>query len=263
MTAFSKYDNPKDVSRFLIKSINRRNKAANKMFIYHYSDIDSIVSMVKKREIWLGNPMGMNDLLEKQMLVNANINGRIFFTSFSKAKENIAMYRMYPGKKNDLSSGAMLQITYAYADRMITESGSEFTIIKSVDKDNWIENGSASGLLYWSSVCYKNPTSNFIRVNTVNNNKLDDPLNSPVLCGQIKINGWEYEKEVRIIAKTDVKLDDSEKLCLKLPSFTHSDISVVLCPGFDKLKNDKLLSQLYQMDIDYKESYYNGLMRWD
>lgn len=263
MTAFSKYDDPADVSRFLIKSIKRRNKAANRMFIYHYGNIQNIVRIIENHEIWLGNPMRMNDLLEKQMFVNAKIDGRFFFTSFSKAKENIAMYRMYSGKNNDLSSGAMIQINYAYADRMIAESDSEFEIIKYDDTGRGIKNGSVTASLYWSSVCYKNPTSNFIRVNTVHNNKLDDPLNSPVLCGQIKIDGWEYEKEVRIIAKTDIRLDDSEKLCLKLPPFTQSDVCVVLCPGFDKLKNDKYLGKLYQMDIDYKESYYNGLVRWD
>ena len=83
---FEEMDEPKEIQNYLKTILARSGRKKENAKLYHYTNIDSAVSIVKDGYIWLGSINNMNDSFEKECAKNLDVN--IFFTSFSKQKES-------------------------------------------------------------------------------------------------------------------------------------------------------------------------------
>ena len=113
--------------------------------------------------------------------------------------------------------------------------------------------------LYLTAVCYKELHSNILKAGTVSNNLISDPLNNPELAGFVKLDGWEFENEVRLCAVTKDDLG-TNKIAIRIPTELIKNVEVVKCPGFDNYKNKNILSKLRRLGISVRESEYESLV---
>ncbi len=172
--------------------------------LYHYSDIGSILSIIDTGYLWLGPIGNMNDYLENEFYNSFSDKKHLYLSSFSKTGENLAMYKMYSNSE----SGAVISIPYRSITNMVRSLSQKTSGLCDVYlvKDRKVTNETVEAEVYVTSVCYKDLHTNTLKCGSVENTMIDDPLNNPELIGYIKLDGWEFEKEVRICAVTNVPL---------------------------------------------------------
>ena len=242
MTAFKNLVSADQVISFQRQILSRTGgRTAENAQLYHYTNIDSLISMLHSGYIWLTPGNGKNDYLETALLEKAGIQN-LNYACFSRTNQNIAMFKMYAPQPN----GVMISISLADAKQMLEQKA---RIVEDKELSDEIE-----AELYWIGVCYKDLESSKILTPDQVNANIETPLIS--LAGAIKLSGWAYEKEVRLCALK--RLYPGQKLAVKLPK----KIQVVLCPGFDKAKNKDKLADLKAHDISYDTSQYDEWLKY-
>ena len=259
-TRFECCSNPYEIIGYLKHAnmyMGNRNKEQRVLF--HYSNINSIYSILSNGCIWLSSISRMNDYLESEFYNSSCSDKHLYFASFSRFEENLAMYKMY----GNSDSGASLKVSYSDMNSLIKAlriGSSDYydavVVHNSLETDNHI-----NVKMYLTAVCYKEIHSNVLKVGTVSNNLIADPLNNPELAGFVKLDGWEYEKEVRLCAETDIDLGANDKIAIHIPSQIIENVEVIKCPGFDNGKNKDVLSKLKRIGISVRESEYESLVR--
>lgn len=226
--------------------------------LYHYTGIDSLVSILDSGYLWLGSATNMNDHLEAEFVKRSGMRNRLFLSSFSKVEENLAMYKMYASEPN----GVMIAISYATAERIIEEQDKSpiGKQLVSIVRNKKLTGEQIESDLYWSAVCYKDLHTDNLSAENVTNSNIENPLLDSSLAGFEKLYGWEYEKEVRLCAVTQRPLKDNEIVAVKLPEDTKKLLSVVLCPGFSKIRNYTEFIELKMKSVQIKESAYEALV---
>lgn len=256
---FKDYSKSIEIKKYLLNILSRTGGVSkNSTFLYHYSSIYSISNIIKNKYLWLGHTEKMNDYLEGEFIESVEENNNLFFSSFSKVEENIAMYKMYAPNPD----GAMIVLPYSAADKIIkTLVEKDGTTKKAlIVRNREATNENINAKLYWAEVCYKNLHDDLITVGTVFNNNITNPLNEPDLAGFIKLHGWKYEEEVRLCAMTERALMKDERIALRLYDGFEKDITIITGPGFDKDKHKKIISNLKRQGIKVQNSEYEGLI---
>lgn len=247
---FEDITEPGQIRDYLMGS---RSKSTRAKTLYHYSNINAMKSMLEGGYLWLGSPKVMNDYLESDVISSISDN-TLFFSSFSTEEENLAMYKLYASSPD----GTMLVIPSDVVEEIEDFShGKNETLF--IVRDRHQTDETVEGFVYWATVCYKDLHDDTIRVGTVENSKITDPMNAAELAGLIKLNGWSYEREVRLFAKTERKLADNEKVALKLPDGFTKKVKLVLVPGFDKESYKKQYISL-KRHLKITESEYDGIV---
>ena len=232
-----------------------KNKSNVKL--YHYSNIDTIKSILDTRTIWLGSVNGMNDYLEKEIVKRFKKDKRLFFSSFSKIEENLAMYKMYSKDER----GVMLSVSYDLASEIVEfakESDGRFKAF--IVRDNKITEEQINIDLYWTSVCYKDLHSNYIFYDGNENRNFIGVMNNDQFVGITKLFGWEYEREVRLCAETDKDLADNEKLAIRLPDIFFRRMEITTSPIFDINRNRENYTYLKTHDVRMNHSEYESFV---
>lgn len=254
--AFSDYKTPDEITEYLrgVMSRTGRTKKSDAR-LFHYTTIQSAVSIIENHCIWLGSTDHMNDYLEEEFIQSSS--GRtMHFTCFSKIEENLAMYKMYASSPN----GVMLEISYETASIILeavptTDDGKKLV---NIVRNNKMTSEQIEADVYWAEVCYKDLHTNTLRAGTVENGNIRHPLTVQELAGYVKLYGWEYEKEIRLCADIGRPLDKHERVAITLPE--DIEIAVVFGPGFDKTKNRDLCSKLKRLGISTRDSEYDALV---
>ena len=249
---FEDMTNPRQIREYLKRVLDRPGMKKDEAMLYHYTSIKAVTSILDSGYIWLGSTANMNDYLENECL--KPISSQLFLTSFSKAEENMGMYKMYAQDPN----GVIMKISFAAAEQIIKEIPRSTTgeqIVRIV-RDNTLMDNQVEADLYWTAVCYKHLHSDMIIADSVKNLKIKHPLDEPELAGYIKLYGWEYEKEVRLCARTKTALAENEKVAVKLPD--EIKISIILGPGFDKVANRSDYAKLFRKGINVQSSAYEA-----
>ena len=258
-TRFESCQNPYEITGYLKHAyMYMGNKAKEQRVLYHYSRIDCIYNILKNRYIWLGSINNMNDYLEREYYNSFSDEKPLFFASFSRFEENLAMYKMY----GDKDSGATLKIGYSDMISIVNNSRIDTTDFyeASIVREGKVTDEHIKVNLYLSAVCYKELHSNVLKIGTVSNSLIKEPLNNPELAGFVKLDGWEFEKEVRLCAKVDKKLSPNERIAVRIPMEVIPNIEVIKCPGFDNRKNTDYLSKFKRLGIAVRESEYESLV---
>ena len=202
----------------------------------------------------------MNDPFETAVLTNQGLSKRLFYTCFTKVPESLAMYKLYGIDKNSV----IIKISYSDLAKFITEnniSNDHYSTVRQMKilRNNQSTNKYVSGELFFTAIGYIDPRSKELRTGTSINSHIKKPFLSSELAGKVKYNCWEYEEEVRLCAQLASDLDDNECLSVKVPENFDSMISIILCPGFDRVKNKRILMDLRMRDIDCQASVYDPL----
>ena len=247
---FEDITEPSQIREYLMGSRSRSQRAKT---LYHYSNINAMKSVLEGGYLWLCSPKAMNDYLESDVISSISDN-TLFFSSFSIEEENLAMYKLYASSPD----GTMLVIPSDVAEEIEDFAHGKNETLFIVRDDNQTDE-TVEGFVYWATVCYKDLHSDTIRAGTVENSKIADPMNATELAGLIKLNGWSYEREVRLFAKTERKLADNEKVALKLPNDFVKKVKLVLVPGFDKDRFKKQYISL-KRHVKITESEYDGIV---
>ena len=271
MHKFDGINTPEGMQDYLRDVLSRSDEET---CLFHYTTISKVMSIVETGYLWLGDYRWMNDPFEAGILNEYRNAGHLFFTSFSRARESLAMYRMYCGNKSEASVILKLPVrvlvsmmTAAYhgeAAGGIDDDGKYcqyFRKLNVVKNDTNETKGTVSDELVEASVfaadvAYYDPYSHKIHFGGEENSNILKPLNEENLAGWLKYKCWDYEQEVRLFAYTDKELNTGECVAVKLPDdfFRHSEL--ILGPGFDKEKYREELVELRKQGINSTDSIY-------
>ena len=259
MVAFKDLSTAQEIKAYLLKVLSRTgNRNKDTACLYHYTKISSLLSILSSGFFWLGSAEKMNDYLEGEFIQSVKSGNRLFFSCFSRAEENLAMYKMYaPGP-----SGAMMAVPFSTAQAIVDllpKSANGSKLVRIV-RDNKLTNETVEADVYWSAVVYKDLHTNLLVSETVVNNQMKNALTDPTLAGFVKLYGWEYEKEVRLCAVTARELQENERVAIPLTDEMIKKVSIVTVPGFDKKRHRGDLSKLRRMGVSVHDSEYDGLV---
>lgn len=257
MTSFTNIKTPEEIKYYLLNVLSRTGgKTKDQVYLYHYTSINALAEILVSNSIWLGSTRKMNDYMEGEFIESSEGKNKVFFACFSRAEENIAMYKMYAPPPN----GAMLVISYSMAQAIIDNLPvSDNKTVCNIVRDNKITSERVPADIYWSAVAYKALHSDLLKCETVKNEKIENPLFVRDLAGFVKLYGWEYEREVRLSAVTEKILSENEKIALPLPTVVTKNAMIVTSPGFDKQKYKKTISKLKRLGVTIHDSEYDGL----
>lgn len=235
------------------------NTSKDNKTLSHYSNIECILNIVTGGYLWLGSMSKMNDNLEYEVV--RDLPYKLFFTSFSKMTENIAMYRIY----SQAPDGTVLELTYKEAEEIINciPKDSSGKSILHIVRDKKVIEQTVTADVYWAAVCYQELHSNKIKTGSVTNSRISNPMLSDELAGFIKLDGWEFEKEVRLCAVTDGVIEETDRLAIKLPKDLAARISIIKCPNFDKDKYTSEIRTLKKHGVRIQESEYEDIISFD
>ena len=256
--AFKDLKTPEEIKAYLLDVIDRTLKQNKDACIYHYTDFTTIYKIISSGYIWLGSTQQMNDFFEGSFIEEADGRYTTYFACFSKAEENLAMYKMYAPNPN----GAILVIPLSIAQSMIDElpETADHKKILPIVRNNIITTDTTQAHVYWAAVAYKELHGDTLRLNNQKNENIDDPLQINELAGFIKLHGWEYEKEVRLVAHIFNELTDEEKVAVKLPTGYRNKIRIITGPAFDKIIHRGEVASLKRKKIPIHESEYDALV---
>ncbi len=252
--------NSKELKTYLSQVLSRTGSVGKKeKTLNRYLTADSALALFEKGFIKLGTSDHMNDCLEHEMLKAAQKDRRMSFSCFSGSEENIAMYKMYASAHN----GVMLSMTYESAEQILAQlplvlsSGKRLVPIL---RGGELSDTRIEAEVYWTAVCYKELKNERLWSGTVFNDYIQQPLRDYELAGLVKLRGWEYEKEIRLIVETEKPLKEYERIVIPLPKNIEKGILVTTRPGFDRKKNTAVLSAFKRMGITVRNSEYDALV---
>lgn len=257
--AFKDMEQASQIRDYLRDVLSRTGgKSTNEVYLYHYTSLSAVLSILESRSMWLSPTSSMNDHFESALIQRVMGNKDLYFSCFSRTEECLAMYKMYTPE----FGGAMLAIPFSAARQTIqsiptSDSGRSLVVI--------VRNGQplctlAEANVYWSGVCYKGLHSDTLRAGTVWNSKIKKPLHEPELAGCAKLNGWEYEQEVRLCAVPFSTLLPGDKISVPLPSNIADEVRIVLGPSFKRQEHKDEITQLMAMGVSIVNSAYDGLV---
>ena len=257
MAAFKDIKTPGEIQHYLLDILSRMSKNGEK-YLYHYTSFEALSKIITSGYLWLGSSQNMNDYMEGEFIESVDGSNRVYFACFSRAEENLAMYKMYapaPG-------GSMLIVPLEMAKQIIESlpDSKEFNKMVNVVRDNKLTKEQTPAFMHWSEVAYKDLHTDTLKTAGAQNTQIENPLNVKTLAGFVKLHGWEYEREVRLQAMVVKQLSEREKVALKLPEGFSKSIEIVTVPGFNKALHQIELSQLKRMGVKIHESEYDGLV---
>lgn len=255
--AFKDYKTSSEVRDYLLRVLSRTgNRKQDLAQLYHYTSIETVAAIVGGGNIFLGSTDNMNDYFEGEIIKEVKGANTQFFTCFSRAEENLAMYKMYAPSPN----GAMITISFSDAARIIEslpkDENGKYSI--PIVRDNKVTEDYVSAEIYWCAVAYKDLHTDLIRAGEAINAQIDKPFDQEELVGFLKLYGWEYEKEVRLCAKLDNALEHGEKVAISIPRTVH--IKVVTGPGFDTTKYRSQVATIKRKSIEVHSSEYDAFV---
>lgn len=253
---------PEEVEQYLQMVLSRPSISKETTYVSRYTKIQYLVGMLKSEYMRLGPCDAMNDEFETAVLKRHGMLKKLFYACFTKADESLAMYKLY-GIDGD---SVILKISYSDLEKFVTQNIEadskekyapyhQFRILH----DNQMVNRFCQGKLFCTAVGYVNPLTNEIKSGTRKNCSITAPFNSPELAGKVKYKCWEYEDEIRLCGELSSDLAEKECIAVKLPKNFDSMISVILCPGFDQIKNKEYLLELRMRGIHYTTSVYDPI----
>ena len=177
VTNFKEITSTQDLIAYLSDSINRLDNTKNKsvQYVYHYTKLSNVVSIIKSRFWWLKSPKTMNDGLEFQNISEFEQSNAVFFASFMyDSSESIAMWSMYAQPWED---GVFIRIPVAIFKKWIRNTETIYTVLCPKNQKPIIE---------------KSPIPNkdlsIVRVAYTNSDSVQDKSDEILICGKAENN---------------------------------------------------------------------------
>lgn len=92
-TNFSKINSPQDLIAYLSNSGKRLKPTKNNstQYVYHYTKLSNVVSIINSRSWWLNSPQAMNDGLEFKNILEFQELNAVFFASFMYNSSEVSL----------------------------------------------------------------------------------------------------------------------------------------------------------------------------
>lgn len=262
---FEDVSNGNELIAFLKTNANQMKNTTSeseKAYVYHYTTIKAVKSILKSKQWYLNSPSNMNDGLELSYLDKMNVKN-LFFSSFlTEDKESIAMWSMY---SQPWEEGVLIRIPIEMMKKWIKNNPSIYSAdSKTCQKIEIIKN--ANAVLHFVAYTNKDSISGneqkTLQVGGKTNTKYSDTFEYEDLAGYVKDTAWAYEKEVRLrVEVSDNQTYDA--ITIDIPQDILNSFEFVTGPRFE----GDLLTHLGEIDPDFDDkrttpSLFTGRLNW-
>lgn len=267
VTNFSEINSPQDLITYLSDSVNRLENTKNKsiQYVYHYTKLSNVVSIIKNRFWWLKSPKTMNDGLEFQNISEFQQSKAVFFASFMyDSCESIAMWSMYAQPWED---GVFVRIPVAIFKKWIRNTKTIYTVLCPKNQKPIIEkslisykNLSIVRVAYTNSDSIQDKSDEILICGKAENNLLKNSPHLPDLVGYIKDMAWEYEHEVRVLAAVDKSIE-CVGLAIELPDDLIDSMEIVTGPRFSGNLSERIRQEVHRQ-FTINRSLFSDKLNW-
>lgn len=267
VTNFSEINSPQDLIAYLSDSVNRLDNTKNKsiQYVYHYTKLSSVVSIIKSRFWWLKSPKTMNDGLEFQNISEFQQSKAVFFASFMyDSSESIAMWSMYAQPWED---GVFVRIPVAIFKKWIRNTKIIYTVLCPENQKPIIEKSpipdkdlSVVRVAYTNSDSVQDKSEEILICGKAENNLLKNAPHLPDLVGYIKDMAWEYEHEVRVLAAVDKSIA-CDGLAIELPDDLIDSMEIVAGPRFSGNLSERIRQEVHRQ-FTINRSLFSDKLNW-
>jgi hypothetical protein len=229
-------------------------------YVYHYTNIKSVIGILQTKFWHLNLPDNMNDGLEVQNSCQ-NKRNNFFFSSFMlDSTESIAMWSMYAQPWID---GIMIRIPVESFKKW---TKSKFTVCVVENKKVILDRDitELSSLKSYAVVyCLEGKNHDELYCGGGKNVKLKGVKYNKKTSGYVKDYSWNYEKEIRL--RVDLNTPKSyDKIAISIPDDVLDSIEFVTGPRFEA----DLLSRIHkEADPKFEKSRieaskFTGHLKW-
>lgn len=267
VTNFSEINSPQDLIAYLSDSVNRLDNTKNKsiQYVYHYTKLSNVVSIIKSRFWWLKSPKTMNDGLEFQNISEFQQSKAVFFASFMyDSSESIAMWSMYAQPWED---GVFVRIPVAIFKKWIRNTKIIYTVLCPENQKPIIEKSpipdkdlSVVRVAYTNSDSVQDKSEEILICGKAENNLLKNAPHLPDLVGYIKDMAWEYEHEVRVLAAVDKSIE-CDGLAIELPDDLIDSMEIVAGPRFSGNLSERIRQEVHRQ-FTINRSLFSDKLNW-
>ena len=267
VTNFKEITSTQDLIAYLSDSINRLDNTKNKsvQYVYHYTKLSNVVSIIKSRFWWLKSPKTMNDGLEFQNISEFEQSNAVFFASFMyDSSESIAMWSMYAQPWED---GVFIRIPVAIFKKWIRNTETIYTVLcpknqKPIIEKSPIPNKDLSivRVAYTNSDSVQDKSDEILICGKAENNLLKNTPHLPDLVGYVKDMAWEYENEVRVLATVDKSIK-CDGLAIELSDDLIDSMEIVAGPRFSGNLSERIRREI-QQQFTTDRSLFSDKLKW-
>lgn len=267
VTNFSEINSPQDLIAYLSDSARRLENTKNEstQYIYHYTKLSNVVSIIKGRFWWLKSPKTMNDGLEFQNISEFQQSKSVFFASFMyDSSESIAMWSMYAQPWED---GVFVRIPVAIFKKWIRNTKIIYTVLCPKNQKPIIEKSlipvedlSVVRVAYTNSDSAQDKSEEILICGKAENNLLKNAPHLPDLVGYIKDMAWEYEHEVRVLAAVDKSIE-CDGLAIEVSDDLINSMEIVAGPRFSGNLSERIRQEVHRQ-FTTNRSLFSNKLNW-
>lgn len=262
VTNFSEIESPQDLIAYLSHSTDRLDNTKNNstQYVYHYTKLCNVVSIINNRRWWLKSPKTMNDGLEFQHISESKQNKTVFFASFVyNLSESIAMWSMYAQPWED---GVYIRIPVKQFKEWKNNTEIIYTVHRTETKESLIpvENLSIVRVAYTNADSVQSESKEILRCGKAENTNLKNTPDLPDLMGYIKDMAWEYEQEVRMLAAVDKSIE-CDGLAIEVTDDLIDSMEIVAGPRFSGDLYERIRREV-DRQLKTDDSLFSGKLTW-
>ena len=266
-TNFSEINSPQDLIAYLSDSANRLENTKNKatQYVYHYTKLSNVISIINSRSWWLNSPKTMNDGLEFQNISEFEQRNAVFFASFMyDSSESIAMWSMYAQPWED---GVFIRIPVAIFKKWIRNTKTIYPVFCLENQEPILEESaipyeklSVVRVAYTNADSVQYKSEEILICGKAENKLLKNTPHLPDLVGYVKDLAWEYEHEVRVLATVDKSIS-CDRLAIELQDDLIDSIEIVAGPRFSGNLSERIMKEVQQL-FTTKRSLFSNKLNW-
>lgn len=232
----------------LVKYLDSGARLSNSKYLYQYTSVSALVSMLRSQTMHLSNAKYMNDQLEYQN-GDPGIWKNLFFSCFMMEEdESIGMWSMYAQPWRD---GVKISIPKDILRRWVKETKELIEISQITKRPTGRAISDTDAFRIWlSAVAYSNydginlkEDAEILSCGTQENKILKNVPHHPELTGYIKDMAWAYEKEVRVKAQFDNSVG-FERVAIKMPDYVVASMVITPSPLFEGDLMDRIEKEI-------------------
>ena len=214
----------------LIEYLSSKERFDDFKYVYHYTTIDKLNSIINSGYWYLGNPKNMNDQLEYSYFNSFYWDKLYFISLMVEQEESIGMWNTYG---RDKRNAIIMKIPLKAIKKWL---GEVTTIREAKIKKGTIELGKEiDGSLFQKflhRVSYYDARSDK-KVLRVGNNKnlVFEDLYCDECIGYVKNIAWMYENEIRLRIETHERVKTSG-IAINISDDLFEDLEIILGPSF-------------------------------
>lgn len=224
----------------LIEYLSNEERFENFKYVYHYTTIDKLISIINSGYWYLGNPKNMNDQLEYSSFNSFYWDKLYFISLMVEQEESIGMWNTY-GK--DEQNAIIFKIPFKVIKKWLKEITTirEAKIKKgTIELGKEIDNSLFQKFLHRVSYYDARSGKKVLRVGN-NKNLVFEDLYCDECIGYVKNIAWVYENEIRLRIETHKRIKTSG-IAIKIPDDLFEESEIILGPNFSS--DDKIPSSI-------------------